>query len=133
MINNPSPLRGDYRGVEVMRFNPDHTPIRRKLRKDSTLPERILWSELRGMKTGYKFRRQETIGPYIVDYYCHAKKLIVEVDGIHHSDKDVEMNDRLRDEYFIENKFRILRFSDDEVKNNLEGVVIEIKKECERE
>ena len=64
----------------------------RKLRKDSTFPERLLWSKIRGGKLGYKFNRQFPIGNYIVDFYCHEKSLVIEVDGRSHDfleDEDV--------------------------------------------
>ncbi|TVQ31748.1 MAG: DUF559 domain-containing protein [Phycisphaeraceae bacterium] len=56
-----------------------------RLRKTMTPPERRLWSRLRaGRATGLKFRRQQVIGPYIADFYCHAARLVVEVDGARH-------------------------------------------------
>src|SRR5687768_13852619 len=59
----------------------------RKLRRDQTDAERRLWRELRGrLQQGIKFRRQQAIGPYIVDFYCHEHRLVVEVDGSQHNE-----------------------------------------------
>jgi very-short-patch-repair endonuclease len=66
----------------------------RQLRRDMTLPERLLWREVRGRALGPRFRRQVPIGPYIVDFYCPAVRLIVEVDGDFHGDQMIKDRDR---------------------------------------
>jgi very-short-patch-repair endonuclease len=61
---------------------PDYGGRRKQLRRDSTLPEALLWRHLRNRTTeGHKFRRQQQLGPYIVDFYCAAVKLVIEIDG----------------------------------------------------
>ena len=98
---------------------------RRKLRKLATPQEIILWSRLRNNQLGYKFRRQHSIGKYIIDFYCPKKRLIVEIDGSQHletqHDYDIE-----RDKYLESLGFEVLRFWDNDVNNNLEGVLLKI-------
>jgi very-short-patch-repair endonuclease len=83
--------------------------IARKLRKDMSLPEVMLWQQLRGGKSGLKFRRQHPVGPYIVDFYCREASLVVEVDGEAHSRGDRPERDKLRDAFLIENGHKVLR------------------------
>ena len=113
-----------------MSGNPKHTPIRRKLRRDSTFPERLLWSKLRRKQTGYKFRRQESLGPYITDFFCHEKGIVIEVDGDYHALEIFAEKDKKRDEYLQERGYEVLRYSTQEVSENLDGVVIDIMKHC---
>ena len=72
---------------------------RQELRRDATLPERLLWSKLRRKQTGFKFRRQESVGPYIADFMCAALKLIIEIDGPHHSLPECVQHDTIRETY----------------------------------
>jgi len=93
----------------------------RKLRKQGTYAEVLLWSILKKRHIkGYRFNRQKPIGQYIVDFYCSKLKLVIEIDGISHDEK--QEKDRIR-QYEIE-KYRVefLRFLDDDVKKNLQGV-----------
>ncbi len=93
----------------------------RKLRKQGTYAEVLLWSILKNKQIkGYKFTRQKPIDKYIVDFYCPRLHLAIEVDGISH---DHKINEDLIRQIEIENqRIIILRFSDDEVKNNLQGI-----------
>ncbi|MBI1884255.1 MAG: endonuclease domain-containing protein [Chlamydiae bacterium] len=97
--------------------------VARKLRKNFTEAEKQLWYELRAGRLGVKFRRQSVIGQFIVDFVCFEKKLIVEVDGGQHSES---VKDKVRDEWFKTNGFRVLRFWNNEVLENQEGVLKEI-------
>lgn len=98
---------------------------RRELRKQATNEENLLWQALRDNKLGYKFRRQHSIGGYILDFYCSKKRLIIEVDGlVHEFQKDYG---KVRDKYFEELDYRVLRFKNEELVNNLEGVIDTIK------
>lgn len=103
------------------------TPAK-NLRKCSTDAERVLWRQLRGKQLeGYKFRRQEPIGSYIVDFVCYFKKIIVEVDGGQHAidaDKDFK-----RDSWFRRQGFKVLRYWSNEVLANTEGVIETILRE----
>ena len=99
------------------------------LRKNSTQAERLIWNHLRARQlSGIKFRRQQPIGHYIVDFITFEKRIIVELDGGQHSstiDKD-----RKRDEWFKKKGFCVLRFWNNEVFENLEGVLETIRLRC---
>ncbi|WP_310994070.1 leucine--tRNA ligase [Aequorivita marina] len=98
----------------------------KEMRKNPTKAEAKLWEELRGKKLGYKFRRQQPIDNYIVDFVCLEKKLIIEVDGKIHQyqlEKDDERALLLREK----KGFRVIRFNNLEVLNNLETVISEIE------
>ena len=82
--------------------------------------EQKLWRALRSRGIGAKFRRQVPLGPYIVDFVCFESKLIVEVDGGQHSENK---RDAIRDRYFIDQGYRVLRFWNNDVLSNLEGVL----------
>jgi very-short-patch-repair endonuclease len=99
---------------------------RRSLRNDPTPFEKILWRHLRRSQTGYRFRRQQGIGPYIVDFYCPRVKLIVEIDGDSHFDRDGLAYDQVRDEYMRANQMHVLRFTNVDVVESMEGVVDQI-------
>jgi very-short-patch-repair endonuclease len=91
------------------------------LRKSTTKPEQLLWSILRGRQLGgLKFRRQHPIEPYIVDFYCAEARLIVELDGKSHDER--EAYDAQRSEFLSTLALRIVRVTNDDVLNNLEGV-----------
>ena len=93
----------------------------RQLRGQSTPPEQILWSVLRGRRLGgLKFCRQHAIGPYFVDFYCHEKRLVVEIDGMSHDDK--QDRDAIRDRWLKEQGYRILRVTNWDVNEDLEAV-----------
>jgi very-short-patch-repair endonuclease len=90
------------------------------LRKHSTVAERKLWRYLRSRSlAGFKFVRQEPIGPYIVDFACREKRLVIEIDGGQHADN---RGDAARDRWLLEHRYRVLRFWNDEVLENIEGV-----------
>ena len=106
--------------------NPKNLSIRRNLRRTQTPQEIILWSKLRSRGTGYKWKRQVSIGKYIIDFYCPEKRLAVEIDGIQHDDNkeyDVE-----RTEYLKTQGITVLRFWNNEVNTNIEGVLLMIMK-----
>src|SRR5271154_5064040 len=87
----------------------------RRLRRTATIPERMLWNRLRGGSlAGLKFRRQQPIGPYIVDFFCHEAALVVEVDGRSHDDRGKEDSQR---EAFLreQQRLQVLRVSNDDV------------------
>ncbi|MEK7635054.1 MAG: endonuclease domain-containing protein [Patescibacteria group bacterium] len=102
---------------------------RRELRKNQTKTEEILWWYLRGQKLGVKFKRQHSIGGYILDFYCPEKKLIIELDGEVHNTKEAREYDEVRDKYFRELDYKILRFENREVENDIEKVLEKIEKE----
>ena len=95
------------------------------LRGKRTDAEGILWNHLRERELdGRKFRRQQPIGPYIADFACMSEKLIVELDGGGHAERKAE--DRERDEYLRRSGYRVLRFWNTEVFENLQGVLEKI-------
>ena len=97
----------------------------KELRRELTPEEALLWHELRTNKlAGWHFRRQQVIDGFIVDFYCHAASLIIEVDGgIHEMQKE---QDAERDTHLISRGFRILRVTNDEVNNDIQGVLRKI-------
>lgn len=132
----PTPSQGG--GVSHAGFmtgKPELIPIllerAQEMRDKPTKAEALLWSKLRSKKTGFKFRQQHPIDQYIVDFVCLSAQLIIEVDGDVHQyqmDKDAER------QLLLEQKkgFKVLRFSNDEVLNNVEKVVETITGEIER-
>jgi len=108
----------------VLPFNKSLQPSARDLRKNMTEAERFLWSKIRRKQlNGYQFYRQKNIGNYIVDFYCPAAKLIIELDGGQHFSPTGLEKDKIRDDYLRGLGFTILRFSDREVFKNIEGVI----------
>ncbi|MFQ2291754.1 endonuclease domain-containing protein [Aeromonas enteropelogenes] len=100
---------------------------RRELRGNPTEPERRLWQVLRAEQLGVKFRRQQGIGPYIADFYCPERLLVIEVDGDSHFDERGLSHDEQRDAYMARLSLTVLRFSNREVMQNLSGVVVSIR------
>jgi very-short-patch-repair endonuclease len=98
----------------------------RELRSAMTLPEVLLWVQLRRGQAGARFRRQHPIGPYILDFYCDDAKLAVEVDGAGHSMGDQPRLDDRRDAWLATKGIRVLRLPAKEVLDNLESVVATI-------
>ena len=100
---------------------------RRKLRLEMTDAERVLWSYLRRKKLkGRRFRRQEGIGNYIVDFYCHSEKLIIEIDGGVHLLKEQINYDERRSTYFKSQGYIELRFTNKDIFKNIDKVVEKI-------
>ena len=98
------------RGGGDSNFVPRPAVVRaRKLRREMSVPERLLWQRLRLRPLGLKFRRQHPIGPYITDFCCLAKRFVVEVDGSAHDALDRAKFDERRIGFIKENGFRVLR------------------------
>ena len=95
----------------------------RELRRTPTPPEYRLWQILRQRPDGLKFRRQHPLGPYTVDFYCPARKLVVEVDGDSHGMGDNPARDRRRDAWLREQGLRVLRFDAADVMRDVESVI----------
>ena len=77
---------------------------RRYLRTNQTKPELILWDKLKSKQLGFKFRRQYSIGEYIVDFYCSEKKLVIEIDGDSHFTDEAIKYDKIRTDFFENNR-----------------------------
>jgi len=94
----------------------------RALRYNPTEAERLLWRQLRFWQIdGYKFRRQQPLGHYIVDFVCLGKRLVVEVDGGQHAEQQMKY-DSERDVWLAAQGFSVLRFWNNEVLKNIDGV-----------
>ncbi|HEX5238599.1 MAG TPA: endonuclease domain-containing protein [Sphingomicrobium sp.] len=104
----------------------------RALRRNMTLPEGMLWQVLRQRPDGLKFRRQHPIGRCIVDFYCAAIRLVIEVDGESHSRGDRPERDLRRDFWLRDQGLRLIRFAAAEVISDLQSVVTAILLECRR-
>ena len=98
---------------------------RKDLRKTQTPQEWKLWFYLKGKNMGVKFRRQHGIGTYIADFYCKEKNLVIEIDGSQH--QDASEYDTKRDMYFQSLGIQVIRFWNNEINTNIEGVLMKIK------
>ena len=96
-------------------------------RKNPTEAESILWEYLKGKQTGFSFRRQHIIGPFIADFTCLSRKLIIEIDGGYHQLPEQQTSDEYRTQWLEDNGFFVLRFTNDEVVGNTKGVLDIIK------
>jgi len=99
----------------------------KRLRREMSLTEIILWERLRGHRlAGARFRRQHPIGPYILDFYCASATLCIEIDGYLHDSAERFEHDLVRTRWLEARGIRILRFPATEVLENLEGVLTAI-------
>jgi very-short-patch-repair endonuclease len=109
--------------------NPAKLQRAKDMRREPTPAERKLWSRLRaGRLVGIHFRRQQIIGPYIVDFYCHQARLVIEVDGEIHLQQ--QEYDQQREQMLQSHGLRVMRFSNTEINQNIEGVLAEILRTC---
>ncbi len=125
------PLAKGGEGVEIIMLPYDKRlrPVSRELRKNMTDAERLLWSRLRRKQfEGHQFYRQKVIGNHIVDFFCPKAKLVIEVDGAQHYSGKGKQKDRIRDHYMESLGLSVLRVSDREVFDNLNGIIEEIWK-----
>ena len=98
------------------------------LRKSQTDAEKLLWKHLRAKQMeGLKFRRQQPIGNYVIDFICLEKSLVIEVDGGQHADNK---KDEERDAWLKSEGFKVLRFWNNEVLTNMKGVLEVIRENC---
>jgi very-short-patch-repair endonuclease len=96
----------------------------RKLRANTTPHEQILWRALKELPVeGTHFRRQAPIGPYVVDFLCPAKRLIIELDGGHHNDDETAERDRKRQLWLEQEGYRVIRFWNSEITGELTAVL----------
>lgn len=103
----------------------------RHLRRRMTRAEVTLWQTLRGKQLeGLKFRRQQVIGPYVVDFFCAASRLVIELDGGAHADEDAHAHDARRDRWIAAQGLRILRIQNHMVTDDLPGALAMIAQEA---
>ena len=115
--NSPSPLAGEGLGRGE---RPVALARAKRMRSEPTDAERALWQLLRAKRfVGYKFKRQVPIDRYIVDFVCFAARLIIEADGSQHAESDYDAE---RDAYLAGQGFRVLRFWNNDILTNTEGV-----------
>jgi very-short-patch-repair endonuclease len=111
-----------------LKRNKEQAGFARNLRQRHTDAEEALWTKLRNRELeGVKFRRQQPIGPYIVDFVSFERKLIVEIDGGQHNEGREKERDEKRTTKLKERGYRIVRFWNNEVLTNLEGVLERIR------
>jgi len=104
--------------------------IARNLRKNSTPQEKILWQILRNHNFyGYEIRRQSPIGNYIVDFVCRKKKIIIEIDGGQHNKTENIEYDKKRTAYLEQKGYKIIRFWNNEITKNIDGVYKKLQEE----
>lgn len=101
-------------------------PLAKRLRKNMTKAEIVLWLHLRGNRSGWLFRRQHAIGPYVPDFVCIRQRLVVEVDGGTHWSAREIAHDKRRDEYLKSSGWRIVRVLNTDIYNNIEAVLAAI-------
>ena len=98
------------------------------LRKESTEAEKILWEKLRRKQvSGLKFRRQHALKYFIADFYCHKAKLVIEVDGGIHNQQQQKERDIARQNIISSWGIKVIRFTNDEVMNEIENVLEKIR------
>ena len=113
-------------------MHPKQVKRARRLRRASTDAEKLLWQNLRARQLGgAKFRRQTPIGPYIVDFVSFEHKLVVEIDGGQHNASAERQHDTKRTAWLESQGFRVLRFWNNQVLTNLEGVLERTLQELE--
>jgi very-short-patch-repair endonuclease len=102
----------------------NETKLACELRQRQTDPEKTLWAKLRNRQLeGVKFRRQQPIGHYVVDFASLENRIIVEVDGGQHNEPEMKGKDEERTAWLKREGYRVLRFWDNEVLNNIDGVL----------
>ncbi len=101
--------------------------FRRELRKTPTSFESLLWERLRNSQLeGRKFRRQHSIGVYILDFYCPSERLCIELDGMVHLTREAIVHDEVRDAALAQLNIKTLRISNEEIERDLDAVLLKI-------
>ena len=98
-------------------------------RREMTKSKTILWNALRREIKSYKFRRQHPIGDYIADFLCVNNKMVIEVDGEYHNDPQQQKEDQWRTENLQNKGYHVIRFKNEEVDSDIQGVIRKIKEE----
>lgn len=110
--------------MRFLSYNKNLKENSKQLRKNSTIGEIILWKHLRAREMmGYQFNRQKPIDNYIVDFYCQALNLVIEIDGNYHNHDIDQVKDEERQQILESKKLNFLRFSEMEVRTNIVNVL----------
>ena len=105
-------------------YDPKLKQIARNLRNNSTLSEVLFWNKIKGKSIlGYQFLRQKPVGNFIVDFYCNKLKLAIEIDGDSHGFEESIQNDKIKENHLSRLGIDLIRYSDQEVKINIDGVI----------
>ena len=115
-----------------LRIHPTIRQFARELRQPQTPAESTLWNLLRNRNLKYKFRRQHPIDFFIIDFYCAEAKLLIEIDGSSHLEKEQQGYDQARTEYLEARGYKVIRFTNDNVRYNIHAVVTAIMEEVEK-
>ena len=114
--------------TQIFYNNPVLKPRRQDLRKNQTDAEKVLWRHLRGQQLdGFRFFRQYSVGPYILDFYCPQIRLAVELDGGQHAESDIIAYDKERTQYLKSFDIKMLRFWNNEMLGNTDAVLEKIR------
>lgn len=100
----------------------------RELRNNSTHAEDVLWGYLKTKPGNYKFRRQHPYSIFILDFYCHKLKLVIEIDGSVHEKQEIKFNDQQRQHLLEQDGLVVLRFNNDEILMSIENIIAVIEK-----
>jgi very-short-patch-repair endonuclease len=108
------------------RIHPAILTRAREMRHPQTVAETTLWHALRNRQIGFKFRRQHPIERFIIDFYCAEAKLLIEVDGESHLEPEQEVYDKARTKYLEELGYKVIRFTNNDVRYSIGAVVDQI-------
>ncbi len=108
------------------RTNPRVLQRARELRHDQTQAEEVLWQALRNRSIRHKIRRQHPLGRFIIDFYCHQAALCIEIDGGSHTESSQQAYDIARTQYLEDRGYRVVRFTNRDIQQNLQAVIDEI-------
>ncbi len=111
----------------MIRSNSAFKDLRRELRHNQTFAEKILWNALRAKQLGVHFRRQHSVGKFILDFYCATYYLAIELDGAVHTSNEAKQRDEIRTQFLNDCGIRVMRFSNEEVCDDLDEVVRRIR------
>jgi very-short-patch-repair endonuclease len=114
---------------KIIPYNPNLKILAHEFRKEMTLSEVLLWQDIRKKRFGVEFHRQVPIDEYIVDFYCHELMLAIEIDGSSHISDEIQIYDIKRQKRLEELDVNFIRFSDIDVKKNMQEVlrILEVK------
>ena len=119
--------------VGKIHYNPKLKDLAKNLRNNSTRAEIILWNHLKGKKLkGYDFHRQKPIENFIVDFFCNKLILAIELDGYTHQFEEIFEKDEKKEQRLKDLGIMVLRYKDDDVMSNIEGVLEDIERHIKK-